>query len=126
MYFKSNLKLKKKKFSSSDWNRFEIDGVHLDDFIFCWSNQQSHIFKSEKICSSLKIFRFIDAKCKWPDCTHKCPPIKHPDNEKKEINPLEYFSYYGLLSFGELAKRLNIREFVLRNMRYENLFKLIE
>ena len=56
----------------------------------------------------------------------QCPSITHPDNVKKKINPLEYFNYYGLISFGELAKRLNMREFILRKMTYENLIKLIE
>ena len=113
----------------SDWNKLEMDNVNLEDYVFCWTNKTNESMSStlNEKCqfSHSKHFRLIDTKCKWPDCTSKCLPIKHPDKANAWMNPLEYFNYYGLFSMNELAHRLRVKENTLRKMNYSNLLNLI-
>jgi hypothetical protein len=105
--------------------------VNLEDYVFCWTNNNNNNYNDTSILNEMctfshsKHFRLIDTKCKWPDCTSKCLPIKHPDKENSWMNPLEYFNYYGLFSMNELAHRLKIKENKLRKMNYSNLLNLI-
>lgn len=66
----------------------------------------------------------IDEQCKWPDCQQNCPELKHPDTSRS-VDLIEYFSYFGLVNYRQVADLLEISESDVRRMGYVKFMSLI-
>lgn len=97
----------------NDWNSFNVNDVYLEDSIYNWINHSSDL-------NNFKLFE----NCTWPNCNKKCPILKHPDTNQS-INPIEYFSYFGLINFKSLSQRLKINEKNLKKTSYNKIMKLL-
>lgn len=98
----------------SDWNTFQIDNVSLDDSIYCWS------LNNESNCNKTKMLE----KCSYPNCNLKCPRVNHPDTDKT-INLTEYFNYFGMINYDEIAIKLKQNIINIKKMSYKKLMKLL-
>lgn len=100
--------------SRSDFNSFRIGQSRLDSILNCWAHEQTE-------CTGR--LRLIES-CAWPDCQRTCPGLRHPDTGAP-IDPIGYFSYFGLVSYRQLAVKLKLSESAVRKMGYVKLMKLV-
>ncbi len=79
-----------------DFKQIKIGDLSLDEAIYCWAND------SQGCTNRIE-------SCQWPNCHSTCPIIMHPDSRGSAISPLEYFSYFGIVNYQVLARKLKVR-----------------
>jgi hypothetical protein len=95
--------------------------------LYCWAyDEKKRLNKTENKYARCDLMnkKIID-ECSWPNCSKTCPSLKYPDTNKKIENLIEYFSYYGLVSFKNIAHKLKISERSVRKMSYTKMMKLL-
>ena len=115
-------------FTRNDWAKFTVDNIRLDDLVHCWSlrNNNTSAASTSNVCAYLSEVNYqLVEKCAWPNCMQTCPAIRHPDNVKMAISPLDYFNYYGLFSMSSLARKLKLKETQLKKMSYFSIMPML-
>ena len=120
-----------------------IGGVYLDDAIYCWTlasallttpvtkNRETTLMiptlvpQLPEYCGTKLPAQLVDSKCNWPGCDSSafCPRLGHPDRNHNARNPVEYFSYFGLVNYDMLSRKLGVNMSELRKMDYETLMR---
>ena len=99
-----------------DWSRFKIDNVLLEEALHCWINNS----RNNRRCKSKA------EKCAWPNCHATCPLVQHPERVNVSVSPLEYFSYFGLVNYEELANELNVSlNYLKEHSNYASIMRSI-
>lgn len=111
----------------SDWVQYRVNNVYLQDMIYCWAydeKKRSNQTENKYANCDLSNQKLID-ECNWPNCSRTCPSLKYPDSNKQIENLIEYFSYYGLVTFKNIAHKLKVTERSVRKMSYSKMMKLL-
>lgn len=90
-----------------DWSSFQIDKINLDEAIYKWSNETD---------------MGLIEKCEFPNCNSLCPRINHPDTNKI-INLIEYFNYFGMITYEDIASRMKISITYAKKISYKRIMK---
>ena len=99
-----------------DWSRFKIDNVLLEEALQCWINTS----RNNKRCKSKT------EQCAWPNCHDTCPAIQHPERVNVSVSPLEYFSYFGLVNYEDLANEFNVSlNYLKEHSHYASIMRTI-
>ena len=111
-----------------------MNGVQLQDFLYCWSraDDQQTSQRSQFSCADLaaklqgdwRTMKLVD-KCAWPNCKHTCPKLKHPDTNRS-IGVIDYFAYFGLgVDVRRLSHKWKISERSVKRMPYNKLMRTL-
>lgn len=91
--------------SRSDFSKFKVNNIYLEDAIYCWIQTGTCHNKIEN--------------CSWPDCHSYCPKSRNPDT-KTIVSPIEYFGYFGYIDYEDLSRKLKIRQSKLKSLTFYN------
>lgn len=101
-----------------EFSSFRMGNRTLDHSLDCWSRRRSLDVNE---CASST----FNSSCAWPNCDRTCPNLKHPDANRSVVDFVEYFSFFGLVNYRQVADVLRTSEQAVRGMGYDKFMRLI-
>lgn len=102
---------------------FRMGNVTLARALHCWTHQNDkECFSSVSQLNSTDLEQSL---CAWPNCDQSCSDIRHPDANRPLNDFIEYFSYFGLVNYRQVADLLGTSETDVREMGYYKFMEIV-